>query len=70
MLVKKNEVNLITSVKREESYEPFTRDFFPDGDAMKSEEIVVWEKEHEIEVHNLATAKSDADINTPQPSLD
>ena len=70
MLVKKNEVNLITSVKREESYEPFIRDFFPDGDEEKSEDILVWEKEHEIEVHNLATAKSATDLKTPHACLD
>lgn len=70
MLAKKTEVNLITSVKRDESYEPFTRDFYPDEDSVKPEEIVLWEKEHEIEVHNLVTTKSSMDLKTPYPCLD
>ena len=64
-LLNKTEVNLITAVHRESSYEPFTKDFYP-SDTSTSDDVKAWEKENEVEIHNLL---SDKELKTPSPCL-
>lgn len=66
LLNKKTEVNLITAVRRESSYEPFTKDFYPNDTSSITDEIKAWEEENEVEIHNLL---SDKEMKTPAPCL-
>ena len=60
------EVNLITAVHRESSYEPFTKDFYPNDTPSDTDAIKAWEEENEVEIHNLL---SDKEMKTPSPCL-
>lgn len=66
VLNKKTEVNLITAARRESSYEPFTKDFYPNDSSSITDDIKAWKEENEVEIHNLL---SDKEMKTPAPCL-
>ena len=57
---KKVEMNIITAIQREECYEPFEKNFYPNDSGIVTPEIAEWEKEHGIEVHSLQSSSTDS----------
>ena len=67
-------MNVITAIQREESYEPFEKNFYPNDSGIVTPEIVEWEKEHGIEVHSLQGASTESvsseNLRLPHSCLD
>ena len=56
---RKVEMNVITAIQREECYEPFEKNFYPNDSNIVSPEIAEWEREHGIEVHSLQSTSNE-----------
>ena len=64
---KKVEMNVITAIQREESYEPFERSFYPNDSNMVTPEIAEWEKKHGIEIHSLQSVSTESNSSERLP---